>query len=599
MKYFKILTVLLVGAFMFASCEHDIDPKVPSDAVKPVLEAPAGGGTYVLEKVNEEEIFNTFEWSDADFKLPVVVEYALEVDAKGGDFSNRKIITQSIESPLAIKVSDFNKGLLAAGFEDGQAHDVIVRVVANNHLATDPIEMNVTPYFDAEPWSVIGSAVGGWDVKNDQFMAYDKNKDVYTITLDMTPGDFKFRASKKDDDPWKYNLGLTGDSRVIDNEENVELTDDNGANMKCSGGNYTITLDVKGKKFTIVQNSAGEYTNWAQAKVEAVGTAVSGDNADASDDLIWSFGKVLLADAEGKPSVDGTKYTWTWTGIVLEADQGFKVRNFNHESTPASGLQFDAGFSAVDVANSSDKVKDGGDGNIAVSEKGEYVVTLEIDAASGDVKKLVIKEYVKFPSQIYFVGTVNGWDNANPHYVGPQDAENGVHYGFITAADDTEIKILNNPGSWDGYGRGDEAGKLAAGGDNVIIKDQPGYDGAGQYIVKMNLSELTIELVKITHVAVVGDAANEGWPNDDDGTNQGVELTYDAANKKFAGTVTFKAGGAWKFRFNKTWDYNLGNNDKDLTKLNFGGDNFDSPGAGEKTVSLFLESKDQYSATVE
>ncbi len=600
MKYLNIfLALILTGGFL-TSCEDDMDPKVPGDAVSPVLEAPASGETYVLQKIDEENQLTSIVFSEADFKLDVVTEYTVEVDDADGSFEFSRVVATGVNSPIDLKVGTFNKSLLNLGYEGGEAHNIQLRVVAGNHLASEPITMNVTTYFDAEPWSVIGSAVGGWDTANDQYMSYDKVNDVYHITLDMVPGDFKFRAPKKDDggDPWKYNLGLEGGSIIIDNGENIVLKD-GGDNVKCSGGNYTITLDVTNSKFTIVQNSAGEFTNWTDVVLDAVGSGVSGDHPDAiADPSGWGWGNVLLPDNEGKPSADGSTYTWTWTGIILEANEGFKLRTQNGEASPVNGMSFDVGFGAVDTDNSSDKVADNG-GNITVTEKGEYLITLVIDAATGDAKAVTIKEYVKFPNELYFVGTNNGWDNAAPHYIGISNAEEGKYLGFLTLADDSEVKILTNPGSWDGYGAGANAGELAAGGGNIVMLNQPGYDGAGQYIVKFDINLLTIELVKITSVAIVGDGANPGWPDDGAGTNQGVELTYDETNKKFTGTVGFNAAGEWKFRFNNSWDYNLGNNDKDLTKLTPGGGNFDTPGAGDKTVSLFLESTAQYNATVE
>jgi hypothetical protein len=601
MKYLNILLALIFTAGFLTSCEDDMDPKVPGDAVNPILEAPASGGTYVLKKVEEEEQLTSLVFSEADFKLDVVTEYTVEVDDADGNFEFRRVVASGTSSPIDLKVGTFNKSLLGLGYEDGKAHDIQLRVVAGNYLASEPITMNVTTYFDAEPWSVIGSAVGGWDTANDQFMTYDKEKDVYTITLDMVPGDFKFRAPKKDadGDPWKYNLGLDGGSIIVDNGENVTLKD-GGDNIKCSGGNYTITVDVTNSKFTIVQNSAGEFSNWTDVVLDAVGSSVSADNPNATADPSgWGWGNVLLPDNEGKPSVDGSKYTWTWTGIILETgeDAGFKLRTLNGEASPVNGMNFDVGFGAVDTENSSDKVADKG-GNISVTEKGEYLITLVIDAASGDTKKVTITEYVKFPNTLYFVGTNNGWNEKAPHYIGISNADEGKYLGFLSLADDSEVKILTEVGSWDGYGAGANTGELAAGGGNIVMKDQPGFDGAGQYIVKMDINLMTIELVKITHVAVVGDGANPGWP-DDAGNNAGAELTYDEANKKFTGTVGFNAGGEWKFRFNKSWDYNLGSNDKDLTKLTPGGGNFATPGAGDKTVSLMLESTEQYNATVE
>nr|WP_321408809.1 SusF/SusE family outer membrane protein [uncultured Carboxylicivirga sp.] len=517
MKYFKIFSALLILG-LFVSCDEEEKIQVPADAVKPVLSAPQSGDTFILEKVNEEEVFTTFIWSDADFVIPVVEEYSIDVDVAGGDFSGNKVIATSITSPKEVTVGDFNKALLAAGFEDGTAHDIILRVSANHHLATETIEMNVTPYFDAEPWSVIGSAVGGWDTANDQYMTYDKDNDVYTITLDMTPGDFKFRAPKKDSDPWKYNFGLTGSSEVIENAQNIELEQD-GSNVQTLGGNYTITLNVTGQTFSIVQNSASELTNWTGVVLDAVGSGISSDNANATaDGSSWNWGNVLIGDDEGKPASNGTTFTWKWTGIILEADEGFKLRTLNGVAAPENGISFDVGYSALDVDNSTDKVVDNG-GNLSVNAKGEYTITLEIDAANGDAKKIIIEEYTQYPEQIFLVGdaTAYGWDTpgtkseAVMHKIAGGDANLGVFWkiayleagkGFkISAADWTSPNV--------GFGEVTEfdvnGQTVSDNGGNMSIAT------SGMYTIVIDLRGGTTK-VSVTDVMVygIGDAFG-GW----------------------------------------------------------------------------------------
>ncbi|WP_430813187.1 SusF/SusE family outer membrane protein [Carboxylicivirga sp. RSCT41] len=540
MKYLNIFLALIFAAGFFTSCEDDMDPKVPGDAVSPVLEAPASGETYVLQKVDEENLLTSIVFSEADFKLDVVTEYAVEVDDADGNFEFRRVVATGSTSPIDLKVGTFNKSLLNLGYEGGEAHDIQLRVVAGNHLASDPITMNVTTYFDAEPWSVIGSAVGGWDTANDQFMSYDKANDVYRITLDMVPGDFKFRAPKKDDggDPWKYNLGLDGGSIIIDNGENIVLKD-GGDNVKCSGGNYTITLDVTNSKFTIVQNSAGEFTDWTDVVLDAVGTGVSIDNPEATaDGSSWNWGNVLLPDNEGKPSADGSTYTWTWTGIVLEANEGFKLRTQNGEASPVNGMSFDVGFSAVDTENSSDKVADK-DGNLSVTEKGEYIITIAIDAASGDAKKVTITEYVKYPTALYMTGaSLNAvgdggwnWDTNVAEFV-PVHSHPNMFWAVVwldPTVQDAGVKIAPEKAWGNDFGVTGDAvdGVWSKGGDNIVVPS------AGYYTVVVDYDTDKIE-ANPAKIYGIGDCFGS-W----DSSNESNLFTIDAENKviKYDGTV--------------------------------------------------------------
>lgn len=87
-------------------------------------------------------------------------------------------------------------------------------------------------------WGVIGDATGSWD--DDTNMTWDEANGVFTITMDLTVGEMKFRAN----DDWAYNLG--GDTGALT---------EGGANIAVgAAGNYTITLDPWNKVATVTPN---------------------------------------------------------------------------------------------------------------------------------------------------------------------------------------------------------------------------------------------------------------------------------------------------------------------------------------------------------
>lgn len=540
MKYIKlyILQIVALSLLILPSCENEIGQMVPADAVSPSLTGPASGMVSVLSKVNELDSLTSFVWNNADFKMDVQVIYNLEVDVASGDYSVRKVMFNNISSPYTVTVGDFNKALLANGFLDGVAHDVKFRIVASNFLASGDVTMNVTPYFDAEPWSVIGSAVGGWDPQNDQFMDYDKNTATYSLTLDLTPGEFKFRASKKDKtNPWAFNLGLDGDSKEYEDAVDVALKAD-GANIKTKGGNYTLTLDVVKNIFSIVQNSAPDLTDWTGVVLDAVGTGVSADNATAiTDPSGWGWGNVVYADNDGKPVDNTGVYTWTWTDIVLEANEGFKIRTKNGEAPPVNGNGFDVGFSAVDVANSTDKVADK-DGNISVTEKGTYIMSITIDALSGDVKTVTITvPGPKYPTSLYMIGDgVGDWDWANTDL--PMIPVNSHPNAFW------KIVWMNATGGfkmapvkeWNGdFGVEDDSytgpADYKKGGKNIPVPGTAGY-----YMVWVDLDKDSISVTE-ANVYLMGSTVG-GW----DTAKPENKFTVDNANGKLTDTRSFEAG---------------------------------------------------------
>lgn len=82
--------------------------------------------------------------------------------------------------------------------------------------------------FSANRWGVIGSATAdGWN--SDQNMTWDAVNKVFTVTLNLTVGEIKFRAN----DDWAINLGGPLGALV-----------QNGANLAVgTAGSYTITLN--------------------------------------------------------------------------------------------------------------------------------------------------------------------------------------------------------------------------------------------------------------------------------------------------------------------------------------------------------------------
>ncbi len=90
-------------------------------------------------------------------------------------------------------------------------------------------------------WGVVGGATPDPTWGSDFNMTWDETNKVFTITVDLTAGEFKFRA----DDDWAVNFGGS-----LNN-----LTQD-GANLSVAeDGNYTLTLDPWKLKRLRLQNN--------------------------------------------------------------------------------------------------------------------------------------------------------------------------------------------------------------------------------------------------------------------------------------------------------------------------------------------------------
>lgn len=87
---------------------------------------------------------------------------------------------------------------------------------------------NLTYSVNKTTWGLIGDATGSWD--NDQDMTYDANLNAFTITVELSQGEVKFRAN----DGWDLNYGDDAGDAILE---------EGGANIAIPGsGLYTINL---------------------------------------------------------------------------------------------------------------------------------------------------------------------------------------------------------------------------------------------------------------------------------------------------------------------------------------------------------------------
>jgi hypothetical protein len=99
---------------------------------------------------------------------------------------------------------------------------------------TAHLTYKVTPY----NIGLVGSATpNAWNAP-DSKMSYDNANDVWTITVDLVPGEIKFRMN----DAWDWNLG--GDiNNLTQGGDNIPV---------AAGGNYTITLILTKEPFKCI-----------------------------------------------------------------------------------------------------------------------------------------------------------------------------------------------------------------------------------------------------------------------------------------------------------------------------------------------------------
>ena len=215
---------------------------------------------------------------------------------------------------------------------------------------------------------------------------------------------------------------------------------------------------------------------------------------------------------------------------------------------------------------------------------GMYKIT--VDFQHGKFTVASVNQY----GLLYVPGDYQGWNPATAATLG-SPANDGNYDGYVNipAGGTYEFKLNTTPDWSNSFGDGG-GGTLSSSGGNMKVP------GAGFYHISASTVSNTWSATATTW-GIIGSFAASGWSND-------VNMTYDAANNKWTGTITTAAGDQFKFRANHDWGTNLGESGG-KGSLVYNGDNLGDAGknfavpAGTHVVSLFLNNSGYYTYTLE
>ena len=192
----------------------------------------------------------------------------------------------------------------------------------------------------------------------------------------------------------------------------------------------------------------------------------------------------------------------------------------------------------------------------------ESAIDVRIKSAAGFSNVFTIKVTPYQPNWgIIGSATPKGWDASTDMTF---NASTGT-YSISLGLNNGELKFrLDN--SWT-TNFGDDGNNLSLelAGNNIPVS-------AGNYTIVANFTTKTYTITRLTNAwGVIGDATPLGWDAD-------TLMDYNPTTQKYSITVKMKAG-AFKFRLNRDWGNNFGDNGNDLS-LDSGGDNIAVKTAG-------------------
>jgi len=292
------------------------------------VKAPAMGYAIWSATDDEQQAFSEELFVPGDYQgwdpSAAVSLAALEVPNLIGAYRGHVSFTNDSNEFKFTDASNWDNGIYG---DAGDGTSGSIEAPGNNIILPGPLdyEINVdliNNSWSAFTWAIIGSGTpNGWD-DPDTDMSYDFDRNVWTVTTNLTDGELKFRANNG----WDVNFGDTGNDGVLD---------DGGDNIAVQAGSYQVDLDLENNTFSL--------GNWA-----IIGSATPNG---------WD-------DPDTNMEFDAVDKVWTISVDLLPGEMKFRFKD-----------SWDVNLGD----NSADGVLEQNGDNIVITTEGNYTILLNTE----------------------------------------------------------------------------------------------------------------------------------------------------------------------------------------------------------------------------
>lgn len=268
MKNLIIIILTFIGVSFLTSCEKEMkDPKLDmSQTVKPALNNPASGSSFVLTQAGADSIFTEFSWTAAVYNLDNVTStnYILQMDNADNNFVGADNLVNTTETSFSITVGQMNDKLVSMGLSADTAHNIELRILAYintkseySNIYSDVITLAVTPYEAVVgfPSLYVPGDYQGWNPATAPKIYDFDNDGVYNGYIYFPEGgtfEFKFTS---DPDTLHTNYG-TGGAGLLS-------TDPGAGNLTVpAAGGYALVVDVNTLTWSATLQNWGVIGEW-------------------------------------------------------------------------------------------------------------------------------------------------------------------------------------------------------------------------------------------------------------------------------------------------------------------------------------------------
>ncbi len=526
------LYTLLLGLLAIVSCKDDDSPVI--ELVSPAALQSLTGSEYILTKENASQDFPAIKWTPADYGMSAVVKYQVMLTNK--DATDKKVmIGETQESELKLTNAQMNEFMGKIGAYPGQQYNFNISLVSIAYDdkfvndASNSIDFKATLYNPNEvEWEYMYVAEGypDWDWTT-AYMLGDPD------------GDGVYRGYVH----FKGNTNYTVlDAKTLEpvGEQNKEV----------SAGFYEIVWD---------------------------GTGVTQSGAP----LVWG----IIGDATPGGWDTDTQFEFDEDSRLLtKVVRLLNGKEFKFRANNDWGIN----FGAVDGHESDmegELVANGTNFKVSAPTDTTFIISLNLVNAGKYTFTTEMTDVELSSAALYLPGSYQGEGGWKPEaddcYTVTSPSRDFIYTGIHYFPANTEFKFTDGP-TWGNEFAITKGAKIEWNEDktegqfNLVTSDGSNIlvEYASYYSVEVNVKKLTCKFIK-SGWEIIGDATPGGW-------DKGTIMEYDPDTKLWTVTLDMIGGKEYKFRWNKSWDINLGGT---LDALTQGGDNIPST-AGNFTFVL-------------
>lgn len=362
MKKISILILSFLAIAAFTACEDNDSEEftINTEASGELVLAP-GTGSFEVTETNTNDLAERFSWNEVELEVPVQIDYQLQMDVQGGDFTAPQILGATTGNNLAITYDMLNFAATELGGEATVASNYTIRVTASTAdtsvapIVSNLVDVIITP-FSSYPFTdlfLVGAATApGWSNDNDNPALFRDpvNENLYYYTGFFAADQFKLLSTPGF---WQPQYGERNGA--------VGVNDGAGSDPNTfsipSAGYYDFVVDITGvtnasegsSSFSLTANAAAASAP-TYATVGYIGSSTP-DGWNSDQDMVqsgfdphqWSARDVTLVTGELKFRTDNN-----W-GTNWGSDTEFTgVGAINGANIPVAPGTYDIFFNDID-----------------------------------------------------------------------------------------------------------------------------------------------------------------------------------------------------------------------------------------------------------